>query len=708
MESNQPDIIFDSDSRLADIPEGLLFLVKGYSEYAKEVVVDRAIPKIDGFKPSQRRILYTMEHIEKVKDLSKSQSIAGSVLKIHPHGDAAVYLTMVRMVDKSEYMQTPFIHGKGGFGKVFSTDAPSASRYTDVSLAPLARELFGGFDGIKMVPSYNNKYMEPELLPVSFPNILTNTNAGIAVGMASNIPSFNFHEVNQAVIDLIETGDLQHQLAPDFTTKGFYVSDPKELQKIIDTGHGRIKLRGKWHVDNKTIIIDEIPYYTTTEAIMASIKEVPGIADVRESTDKNGLGISIECSNKRLVNQVLTDVLRVSQLQMTITTNIVVIIDNKPRVLGVKELLEEWIKFRSSVLAVNIKSSMASLEASIARYTILKQLLDHEDHKNLFLDALTKQGDVKARDLLVQWFPDADPEIFTWILDLKLRRFSRTVSQSTLDDFRNQKVALESDLTDPRRVIVRELKDLNSRFSFPRRTVITDEDYAFDKSDNVVVKAEPVQTVVLIEDKFVKKVRFNRVTENLDGIRCMSDDVISFIDNHGRLLRLDLDKIDFVSERDRGLYLPVYLEVPDDFNIVAYELIANKKVGYVYSDGFVSVVDYGEWAESKRTTRITQNGVSPLAGLIVGELDMSKNYLILLTRSGKFGFAPTDFKNKHRTARTKLVNVKKGDEIVSAHSLTYQDIMKLVASPEKYMGKLSLLTDGDTFNSEYMAELIRS
>jgi hypothetical protein len=186
----------------------------------------------------------------------------------------------------------------------------------------------------------------------------------------------------------------------------------------------------------------------------------------------------------------------------------------------------------------------------------------------------------------------------------------------------------------------------------------------------------------------------------------MSDDVISFIDTQGRLLRVNLDNLDFVTEKDLGVYLPTYLEVEDDFDIVSYELITDKKVGYVYSDGFASVVDYSEWVDSRRCTRITTNGVSPLADLIVAEFNFDKTHLLLITKEGKFGFVTTDFKQKHRTARTKLVTVKPGDAIQVVIPVDYTDMLKLVSAPERYVGKVSKLSNEDTFNEEFFDELL--
>ena len=699
------EILTTENDIIGNVPEGLLHLTKGYLDYAKEVVIDRALPGIDGFKPSQRRILYTMKFIEKVKDNTKCANVAGAVMKLHPHGDASIYSTMTRMVSSAEVMPVAFIDGKGTFGKIYNDDVPAASRYTECRLAPISDELFKEMDGVQFVPSYDSKLTEPVLLPVSFPNVLVNPTQGIAIGIASNIPSFNFNEVNEATIELIETGDISKPLVPDFTTKGYYVENEHELQKLMNTGKARFKLRGKWHIEGKTIIIDEIPYYTTANDIMSAIKDVQGISDVRDESDRNGLRIAIDCSNKKIIDTVLTEVLKNSKLQMSFSSNIVVIIDNKPCVVGVKELLSKWVDFRAGVLEKKLKVDLDKVNYSIISYEVLVELLSNEPLRKQFIDTLM-ESEGKARALLSEHFKGKE-DCFDWILGMSLKSISNVdAKRRHLDGLRNTKNDIENDLADIKAVIVRELKALNAKYKYPRNTVITDEDYVFEKEDTVV-KAVAGPVIVLINDKFIKKLRYNVMNERIDGaMKCMSDDVISFIDNKGRLIRVKLDNIDFCSEYDRGVYLPNYLETEDDFEVLGYELIEEKEVAYLYSDGFASVVDYSEWCDSKRCTRITNNGISDKANFIMSEIDMTIPYMMLVTEQGRIGFVKTDFKHKSRTARTKLVDVKSGDKIVRAVPMSYTEIMNLVSAPERYMDKLINLSTADAFNREYYSELL--
>ena len=697
-----------TDMQEIEIPKPLGQLVEWYGDYSKEIVKDRAIVGIDGFKPSQRRILYAMKALEKVTDLTKSIAIAGSVLKLHPHGEASIYETMARMVDSSFYQNVPFLEGQGNFGAIYSTDPPAASRYTFAQFTKLSEELFQDMSGINMVPSPDTHYKEPDLLPTRFPNILCNATSGIAVGLASNVPSFNFHDVLKATIELIEKGFISEPLVPDFTSGGNYIRNDKELQKIMDTGRGRVKLRGKWFIEGKFIIIEQIPYYTTREAIKKKAEEIPGVSEVQNETDlEQGLRISIECTNKKVVDSVLTEVLRLTELQMSMMTNIVVIIDNKPRVVGVTELLKEWVKFRRRVLEKSYTAELEAVNYDIQKLELLIDFLGNDERRERFIKVLAEEGESNAFSVLREFYPTEQQDFLKTIMNMKIRQFTRVGENKTkLNKRLATKADLENRLADIDSVIVSQLKEINARYKFPRQTDVTTDDYDFDNFTKVTVKPEPVETLLVVDNKFVKKLRKAYTPANISGLTCKSDDIISFIDDTGRLLRLNLDNIEFTTPNERGAYLPVVLELEDDFEIVAYEVIEDKKIGYVYSDGYASVVDYSEWVNVKRITRMTELGVSPLASTMVAQFDFSKDYLLILTKEKLFGFAPVDFKQKNRTARTKLIPLKAGDEVETVVPLSYQDILTLVTSPERYMNKTSTLSYEDTMDYEYLDKLL--
>lgn len=716
LDSNEnSEVVVDRKAYQTNIPESLRFLVNGYLDYAKEVVLDRAIPSIDGFKPSQRRIMYAMKFLERdndlTKDFTKCGGIAGTTMKIHPHGDASIYDTMVRMTDEAMYLNTPFIKGKGSFGHVFSTDEkPAAARYTECMFTKIAEECFKGMDGIEMIPSYDNKLKEPLLLPISYPSILCNTSQGIAVGLASNIPSFNFHEVNKATIEYIKTGEIKKALAPDFTTGGSYVLNETELKKLMKTGNAKIKLRGKWHIEGKIIVIDEIPYYTTVEEIKNAVKDLNGVNDVKDECDKNGLRLTIECSSKKLVDSVLKEVLRVSNLQMQITSNIVLIIDNKPVILGVFDVIKEWVKFREAVLKTEIKKDIDRLGALIERYDILVDLMTTEK-RDVFLETLLKDETTDyqpTKELLRNYYPDVEEAIFDWILDRSLRSLKGVGNKqrSYLEELRAEKASQEADYENVGGRIIRELEELNKKYKFPRKTEITTDDYTFETVKRT--KPEPVPVVIICNGMFLKKLKGVPSNAALPGaVKCMSDDIVSYLDSDGRLLRVMLEDLDFNSPNEKGTYLPRYFDNIPEFKILDIALVANKKMGYMYEDGYIAVIDYNEWYSAKRRLKITDVGLCPAyINQMIGRVRLDKGYIVLKTKMGKMAIIESKFIHKKRTARTKLIRVGKGDIITEVTSMTEENLLELVAEPERFKGGFRVINKKDNFNKEFYDKIV--
>lgn len=684
------------------LPKGLNNLIDGYVDYAKEVVVDRAIPGIDGLKPSQRRILYTMKYIEKVNDLSKSANIAGATMKIHPHGDQSIYDTMVRMVSSSLIMNIPYLEGKGSFGKVYSSNSKaSAARYTQVMLNRIAEEMFKGMKGIEMIPSYNNEYEEPLLLPVSFPTILCNPAEGIAVGLAAKIPSFNYHEVLKATIEYITKGKISNPLCPDFTTGGYYVKNDKELQKLMKTGNARLKLRGKWRIEGKIIIIEEIPYITTVEKIMKSIKDIPNIVDTKDESDRHGLRLTVECSNKKVVDSVLKEILRVSSLQCVFHSNIVVIIDNQPEVIGLEEIIKRWVEFREVVVDKELRKELEDLTYLINQYDILVDLMTTEVKRENFMETLLKESRAEAKVLLREFYPDAEESIFDWILDKSIGSLSGigNKQKNYLIELREKRAKVEEDLTNVRGVIVRELKELNKKYKFPRRTEITDTDYIFDNSVKKV-KEDAYPVAVIIDGMFIKKVKATPTNLKEEGaIKCMSDSIISLMDKEGNLMRVQVEQLDFSTAREKGMYIPNYIDVDFKQEIIDIEVIKNKKKGFLFEDGYASVIDFNEWAKAKRVTKVTEKGVGTKhMDKLVGPFRMDRDYLIIRTEKDKLIIIKTDFIIKGRKARTKLVRVGKGDKIVDMCSAHEDEISKIVEDIERFATGFRVIRKEDNFS----------
>ena len=337
-------------------------LETNYMPYAMSVIVSRAIPEIDGFKPSHRKLLYTMYKMGLLTGArTKSANIVGQTMKLNPHGDAAIYETMVRLSKGYGALLHPFVDSKGNFGKVYSRDmAYAASRYTEAKLSPVCAELFRDIDqdAVDFVDNYDNKMKEPTLLPTTFPNILVSANQGIAVGMASQLCGFNLKEVCETTIAYLKNPECTISdtlLAPDFPTGGELLCDPSELEKVYRTGRGGIKVRARWRYLPKENLIEvyEIPYSTTIEAILDKVAElvkagkIKEIADMRDETDLSGLKLAIDLKRGTDPEKLMQKLFRQTPMQDTLSCNFNVLVAGMPRVMGVKELLEEWTAWRT-------------------------------------------------------------------------------------------------------------------------------------------------------------------------------------------------------------------------------------------------------------------------------------------------------------------------------------------------------------------------
>jgi len=333
-----------------------------YMPYAMSIIVSRAIPEIDGFKPSHRKLLYTMYKMGLLTgSRTKSANIVGSTMKLNPHGDAAIYDTMVRLSRGYGALLTPFVDSKGNFGKVYSRDmAYAASRYTEAKLSGICGELFRDIDKdtVDFVDSYDGGMKEPTLLPTTFPNVLVSANLGIAVGMASNLCGFNLTEVCQATVEYLKDPGvdlLSIMPAPDFPTGGEILYDRGEMEQIYRTGRGSFRVRAKWRYDKQNNIIEiyEIPYTTTSEAIIDKVAELvkagklKEIADMRDETDLGGLKLAIDLKRGTDPDRLMQRLFRMTPLEDPFSCNFNVLIAGMPRVLGVREVLEEWVAWRS-------------------------------------------------------------------------------------------------------------------------------------------------------------------------------------------------------------------------------------------------------------------------------------------------------------------------------------------------------------------------
>ena len=336
-------------------------LETNYMPYAMSVIVSRAIPEIDGFKPSHRKLLYTMYKMNLLTGArTKSANIVGQTMRLNPHGDAAIYETMVRLSKGNEALNVPFVDSKGSFGKAYSRDmAYAASRYTEAKLAPICAELFRDIDKdtVDFIDNYDGSMQEPTLLPTTFPNILVSSNLGIAVGMASQICGFNLAEVCEATVQYIKDPDcelLDYLLAPDFPGGGELIYNRAALAELYATGRGGVRVRARWRYDRDSNLIEvyEIPYSTTVEAIIDKAAEliklgkIREISDIRDETDLNGLKIAIDLKRGTDPDKLMQKLMNLTPLCDTVSCNFNILIAGTPRVLGVREILDEWTAWR--------------------------------------------------------------------------------------------------------------------------------------------------------------------------------------------------------------------------------------------------------------------------------------------------------------------------------------------------------------------------
>lgn len=673
------------------VPNGLKVLTKGYMDYVKYVIYDRAIVNIDGLKPSQRRILTTMQEIEKAKNLTKCAAIVGSVLKLHPHGDSAVYGTLCRMIDSSGFWNVPVIKGKGSFQRTYTTAPSSASRYTECCLREEANLYFDDIAGVNRIPNFDNSRTEPELLPVKFPSVLCNASSGIAVGIASNIPSFNFNEVLDATIEIIETGTLKKPIAPDFSGGAFggeYVWNENELWKMMHNGRGSMRLRGKWTIDKKTITITEIPYYTTEEAIKKIADELPDVRSCTSLSDINGMEIQVECNSVQVVDSVLEQLIHNSDLQMNVNANIVVILGTAaPKMIGVIDLIKEWVKFRKGVLLKMFTQDKERLEYEVQKYSAFLKVLTDEDIKVRLIKAMSGMSEDNAEGVLAEILPDVDRSIYTWIMDRKIRSLaSPHRAQSSLSAAEAELKRVTDSLNDLDKYIVEELRALGKRYKFPRKTEITDVDYqAVDKREEVY------DARVTIRDKFVSKYRDNGAAL---GVPCKSDDIFICMDNQGRILKIPLKDIPETSTKSLGTYIPTFLKIKDDFQIIHSALCEDKSEVFLHKDGCLSVIDYSEWKDSKRGKRVIMNGFAE-PDFIFSHFDDTKPYCFIMTDFNRVIIADTEFIRKSRTARTRYIKLKPGENIDTYIPLDTNDLPLISPVFTQYIGKMCKWNESD-------------
>ena len=465
-------------------------LDENYMPYAMSVIVSRAIPEIDGFKPSHRKLLYTMYKMGLLTgSRTKSANIVGQTMRLNPHGDQAIYETMVRLAKGNESLLHPFVDSKGNFGKVYSRDmAYAASRYTEAKLAPICAELFRDLDcdAVDFVDNYDNTMKEPSLLPTTYPNVLVSANQGIAVGMASQICGFNLGEVCDTTIACLKNPDhdiASTLLAPDFPTGGQIICDGDDLRSIYATGRGGLKVRARWRYDKKENVIEvyEIPYSTTIEAILDKVAElvkagkVKEISDMRDETDLSGLKLAIDLKRGVEPDKLMAKLFRLTPLQDTVSCNFNILIAGMPRVMGVGEILTEWTAWRTDCVKRRVYYILNKKKEKLHLLQGLKRILLDIDKAIQIIRETEEEAEVIPNLMIGFGIDQVQAE---YVAEIKLRNINKEYILKRVQEtaaLADEIDDLEDTLAKPsriRRIIIDELTEVRKKYAVPRRTEI--------------------------------------------------------------------------------------------------------------------------------------------------------------------------------------------------------------------------------------------
>ncbi len=565
---------------------------KNYMPYVMSVIVSRAIPEIDGLKPSHRKLLYTMYKMGLLTGArTKSANIVGQTMKLNPHGDASIYETMVRLTRGNATLLHPLVDSKGSFGKQYSSEMKyAAARYTECKLDAICAELFAGIDknAVDMVDNYDATMKEPVLLPTTFPNILVMPNMGIAVGMASNICSFNLAEICDGTIALLRKPNLSAEKmmeivkAPDFSGGGAILYDHEQMKQIFETGQGSIRLRARYVYDKSANCIDivQIPYSTTIELIMAKLttlyKEgrLKEITDFRDEIDLSGFKLTLDLRKGVDPDRLMAKLFKLTPLEDSFKCNFNVLIDSAPRTMGVCEILTEWIRFRLICLRRELEFDLQKKKDKLHLLLALGKILLDIDKAIRIIRKTEKDEDVIPN--LMKGF-DIDEIQANYIADIKLRNLNREYILNRISDIeglQKEIAELEETLADElkqKALIIKQLTEIKKKYAQPRRSQII-ADWA-DSDLPVVEETENYNArFVLTKEGYFKKITFRSLQGNDeqkckdgDEILCLMDgenrDDLIFLTDHAQLYRAKADDFETTKASALGEYLPVKLKM---------------------------------------------------------------------------------------------------------------------------------------------------
>ena len=606
-----------------------------YMPYAMSVIVSRAIPEIDGFKPSHRKLLYTMYKMGLLTGgRTKSANIVGQTMRLNPHGDSAIYETMVRLARGNETLLHPFVDSKGNFGKVYSRDmAYAASRYTEAKLDNICTELFRDIDSdtVDMVDNYDATMKEPSLLPSTFPNVLVSANQGIAVGMASNICSFNLREVCDTAIALMKNPDhdiLETLPGPDFSTGAELLFDEAATREVYSTGRGSFKLRAKWHYekDGNLIEITEIPYTTATEVIMDKVAElikagkIKEITDMRDETDLGGLKLTIDLKRGVDPEKLMQKLFRMTPLEDSFSCNFNVLIAGSPRVLGVRELLEEWTAFRRECVRRGIYFDLQRKKEKLHLLQGLKKILLDIDKAVKIVRETEEEVEVIPNLMIGFGIDEVQAE---YVAEIKLRHLNREYilkRTEEIESLTGEIAEMEDTLKSPRKVdtiIVNQLRAIAKEYGAPRKTEVLYEVEQTEEEPVEEVPDYPVR-VFFTQEGYFKKItpqslrmsgeqklkEGDAITQEMDTTNAAE---LMFFTNLGQVYKSRVAEFEDTKASVMGDYVASKLGM-DTGEVPVHMALFTKYEGYmlfIFENGKAAKVDMASYETKTRRKKLT-------------------------------------------------------------------------------------------------------
>jgi len=689
-------------------------LETNYMPYAMSVIISRAIPEIDGFKPSHRKLLYTMYKMGLLTgNKTKSANIVGQTMKLNPHGDMAIYETLVRLTRGNDTLLHPLIDSKGNFGKRYSRDmAFAAARYTECKLDAICNEIFTDIDKntVEFIDNYDGTMKEPKLLPTTFPNILVNPNQGIAVGMASNICSFNLTEVCDATIAYMKNNDTDLLLfikAPDFSSGGQLIYSEKDLRDIYSTGRGSIKVRAKYKFDksNNCIDINEIPYSTSSEAIIDSIIElvkdnkIKDISDVRDETDLSGLKITIDMkrgsNTQEDADNLMQRLFLLTPLQDSFSCNFNILINGRPRVMGVKEIIHEWVIFRADCIKRQTAYDIARKEEKLHLLLGLEKILLDID-KAIKIIRETEKDSLVIPNLMDGYGIDQIQAEF--IAEIKLRNLNKEYILKRLAEISDltkdiaNLIAILGDDIKVKKIITKQLQEISKKYGKPRKTeIISIEAFEQVSREDMFVEDYKLK-IFLTKENYLKKIPLTSLRTNPDQKLKEDDEVMQEIEtknksdlllfsNKQAVYKVKIHEISDCKASSLGEYLPNLLSLTEDEKIL-YIVGTDDYEGnmlFAFESGKIAKVTLNSYA-TKTNRKKLANAYFANSGLVDVRFIKEDLDLVAFSSIGKvliFNTSDIGIKSTKNSQGVQVLISKKDSRMVKIRQLLEVDFANI-------------------------------